>query len=615
MKAEVKLLKRRCKGLLALFLCGVMVLTWLQLPKVVSAAGNNTVTVDADTTDALLGSGDSIGFAEGVYGNVMLADTSVFPTDGGETVIYVSGALYEKSFSTGTAYTVGSIDGLYRATKVSSLSDEEIQETGWMSPELEGTFVLINLIEVEGCKIEYLNATEESIAMTDYLVYGEDAVAAWGPEDGEYVKEGYELTGWGTVSGATEADYVSGAAIGEEAADYVSGGILSLYPVWEEVSEESSEEISEESSEEVSEESSEEISEESSEEVSEESSEEVSEESSEEVSEEPGEEVSEEPGEEVSEEPSEETQAQTSLSKTWGVVSIGISDCIYGGKVPEPQFSSITNDVSRAQILYKVTGADDSTYTTRVPMAVGDYTVKVILPENESYLQAVATDTFTISYLPAPNPTYILSGDKGSAGWYTSEVSISPPMGYELSVGDRNDFSADTHIISYSTNNVRLYLRKADTGEMTDAVVLSSIKIDNEKPEIIKPEIEDCYADEVVVTLKEENPFAVTVNGKTVESREENGFYLISIPTGIKREEVVVVVKDEAGNVSEENITVGPAWMKDGIVGEGTYYLEPGVQYSFSTQSDWCNDSDNMVYAGGVHFYVKEEGEATFSAN
>ena len=126
MKAELKLLKRRCKGLMALLLCGAMVLSWLQLPEMVRAAGSNGVTVNADTTTALLGSGDSIGFADGVYGNVMLDNLSVFPTDGGQMVIYVSGALYGKSFETGTAYTVGSVDGLYRATKISSLTYEEI---------------------------------------------------------------------------------------------------------------------------------------------------------------------------------------------------------------------------------------------------------------------------------------------------------------------------------------------------------------------------------------------------------------------------------------------------------------------------------------------------------
>lgn len=119
----------------------------------------------------------------------------------------------------------------------------------------------------------------------------------------------------------------------------------------------------------------------------------------------------------------------------------------------------------------------------------------------------------------------------------------------------------------------------------------------------------------MVVTIKEENLFGVTVNGKSVERQGENGFYSISIPTGIKREEVVVMAKDEGGNISEEKLIVGPAWMKDGIVGEGSYYLEPGIQYGFSEQSDWRKEGDSTVYAGGVHFYAREEGEVTFSAN
>ena len=57
---------------------------------------------------------------------------------------------------------------------------------------------------------------------------------------------------------------------------------------------------------------------------------------------------------------------------------------------------------------------------------------------------------------------------------------------------------------------------------------------------------------------------------------------------------------------------LGPAWLKDGIVGEGTYYLETGEEYYFPSGSDWSKSGDNTVYIGGSSFYANTEGEVTF---
>ncbi len=64
---------------------------------------------------------------------------------------------------------------------------------------------------------------------------------------------------------------------------------------------------------------------------------------------------------------------------------------------------------------YKVKGADDSTYTEKVPTNAGDYTVKATISETENYNGGVATADFTISKKPAINygdDNYIEQDDK-----------------------------------------------------------------------------------------------------------------------------------------------------------------------------------------------------------
>ena len=51
---------------------------------------------------------------------------------------------------------------------------------------------------------------------------------------------------------------------------------------------------------------------------------------------------------------------------------------------------------------YKVQGAEDNTYTTDVPTAAGDYTVRASVAETDNYLAGTATANFTIA-APAPS--------------------------------------------------------------------------------------------------------------------------------------------------------------------------------------------------------------------
>lgn len=128
----------------------------------------------------------------------------------------------------------------------------------------------------------------------------------------------------------------------------------------------------------------------------------------------------------------------------------------------------------------------------------GTITVKVKKLEDGQYTQGEKTFTLTVSYhVPSAQPT--VSGDKkNSSGWYTGIVTIKAPEGYQISYS--NDLAGTTwsDAVTVNTdgdNTKKVYLKKGD--EITDAITLSSIKIDTAAP--------------VDVTIKYDTPFLEAV--------------------------------------------------------------------------------------------------------
>lgn len=301
--------------------------------------------------------------------------------------------------------------------------------------------------------------------------------------------------------------------------------------------------------------------------------------------------------------------------KPIGHVSVSMEDYIYGGTVPALQVVTYTGDVNTVKIEYKVTGAEDSTYSAAKPTEVGNYTVRATVPENEKFSQYSATDTFSIRYLPTPVPAYELDGISGENGWYKSEIVVKPPAGYEMSVGNRSDFSSKGYTVENETAALRIYLKKIATGEMTDVIVIANLRIDADAPELTEMQDgEEYYEDVIKVDFTDKHIKTAIVNGETVEiTTDETGEHSLAVETGMRRMSYVIVLKDEAGNETKVSMILGPAWLKDGIVGEGDYYLETGEEYHFPEGSEWVKSGDNTVYSGGASFYANSEGEVTFS--
>ena len=175
------------------------------------------------------------------------------------------------------------------------------------------------------------------------------------------------------------------------------------------------------------------------------------------------------------------TSIALSVSKAVGSVTItnDISK-VYDGEPVTVTYQTLST--GKVTVEYKAKTADDSAYTANTPSAVGDYTVRVTVAADDNYTAASATKNFTIRYLEAPENPYTLSGENGDNGWYTSDVTITPPEGYTVSSTLPGEY-AEKLTIDESADGVTIYL-KNQQGQMTDAITVSEIKIDKDDPTI-----------------------------------------------------------------------------------------------------------------------------------
>lgn len=306
--------------------------------------------------------------------------------------------------------------------------------------------------------------------------------------------------------------------------------------------------------------------------------------------------------------------------KLIGSVSVSMKGYIYGGKVSSPSITSKTNDVSKAKIVYKAAGSPDSAYSPSAPSEVGNYTVKVTLPENEKYNACSATAGFSVSYLPVPENSYLISGTTGDDGWYKSDVKITPTAGYELSYGDRNHFSGNPIKLDGNITVVNFYIRNAVTGEQTDVISLNNMKIDSEAPTVVDMEDNGLYyaneSGNVKVTVKDSNISKVLVEGKEAElTNEGNGKMSFTLKAGKRKQKTSFSIFDKAGNKTDFSIIVAPLWAKTGELIEGDLYLESGEKYKLPSGSFWSVSGEKTKYNGGISFYVIKEGDYTLQKN
>ena len=212
------------------------------------------------------------------------------------------------------------------------------------------------------------------------------------------------------------------------------------------------------------------------------------------------------------------TSIALSVSKATGSVTINDISKVYDGEPVTVTYHTLST--GKVTVEYKAQGAEDSAYTANKPSAVGDYTVRVTVAADDNYTKASATKNFTIRYLEALENPYTLSGTEGTNGWYTSDVTITPPAGYTVSSTLAGEYAGSLTISESPTGNVTIYL-KNQQGQMTDAITVSEeIKIDQDDPEITATGDTANYLqkDRVAITASD-----VTSGVAKVEVRKDSG--------------------------------------------------------------------------------------------
>ncbi len=273
---------------------------------------------------------------------------------------------------------------------------------------------------------------------------------------------------------------------------------------------------------------------------------------------------------------------------------------------------STKNGIENAIIEYKVSTAADTTYTTTYPVEEGTYKVRVTFPENEYYLACSAETTFKLTYMP--NPGYNLTGTMGLNDYYTSDVVIKAPAGYEISTEFGKGY---VDSIQYTANARKkyLYFRDKKTGALSDKVDMPTFKIDQDAPALTE-KLEDksvIYEDTKELTIKDDYLDKVYVNGESVQVTD--GKAKITLDSKGGRTEYEIKAVDQAGNEITYTIVVAAEWTESGIIPVGqTVKLETGTAYTLE-EGEWKVSGDDTVYNGGMEFYVAEEEQLEFTRN
>ena len=170
------------------------------------------------------------------------------------------------------------------------------------------------------------------------------------------------------------------------------------------------------------------------------------------------------------------------VTKANGSGSVTMEDWTYGETAKNPVATSSTNGTSNVTYKYKVSTAEDSTYTEAKPSNAGIYTVQAIFAATDNYNEVTTTANFTIEQKEitvtaeeknkaygAENPTFTythsgeISGEEagftGALGALTIETS---EPGYydiiqgDLALADNGTFIASNYKISYTKATLRV---------------------------------------------------------------------------------------------------------------------------------------------------------------
>ena len=294
-------------------------------------------------------------------------------------------------------------------------------------------------------------------------------------------------------------------------------------------------------------------------------------------------------------------------------------DTVYAGTDYKPTITTDSDGVDGAVYSYKSVNASDDFYTGTKPTMVGDYTLRVVIPATGTYESITTQMDYKVVYLDTPSEPFTPSGTLGKNDYYTTDVILNAPGGYQISTALNGVFATS---VPYSENMGPVYLRRDSDGALTNAIAIQKqYKIDKENPSILPASgtagmsgIVDgatTYADMVTMNVADVNLDKVTLNSESVNVSDGKAQLILNSENGVKT--FIVEAEDKAGNKMSFEITLMAEWLIDRVIPankvlpletEGSYKLDDG---------EWTVSGDPTVYNGGRSVYVKDAGDYTFS--
>lgn len=303
--------------------------------------------------------------------------------------------------------------------------------------------------------------------------------------------------------------------------------------------------------------------------------------------------------------------AAQKITKKKGKGSVSIADYYYGAKPSSPTVVSSTNGVKNVKIQYKKRGSSDRTYSGTRPTEVGDYTMRVVFPANDTYEKLVVTDDFSITYMPVPSSPYQLEGTKGDNNYYISKVKLVAKKGYLVST-ELNGTYTKTIYFDKSTSKEKIYYKNIATGALSNGLVLPKLLIDKNKPVISGiTNGNTYYTQSRRVVIKDKALKSVVVNGKNAILNGDTVNLYLTAAGGVT--EYSIRATDLAGNRTSVTVTMAAEWTRTGLIPPNQKVkLNRMVKYRLGA-GKWMVNGDSTVYSGNADFYVNKDSEYTFT--
>ena len=151
------------------------------------------------------------------------------------------------------------------------------------------------------------------------------------------------------------------------------------------------------------------------------------------------------------------------ITKADGVGTVTMDGWTYGDEANTPTATSTTNpetETNKITYQYKVKGAEDNTYTDKVPTNAGTYTVKATFPANDNYGETTATADFTIS--PKALTVNVTAANKEYDGTKDATLNTATLVGVE---------TADTEKVTLVISDVSAAFNNENAGTEKSVVL------------------------------------------------------------------------------------------------------------------------------------------------